>query len=244
MINWSFLKLSQISHYLSQINSSGILGIYKLLILFGVILSVCFTLPMSIFLSPILLILLFPFYILNFSLKFFYKKFPKESIFKQDYNCKLLNLGDTKALEACQELLNICQIDGQLKLGLFKESPCHYKILCLENSAGDLIGFVEFFSKTGEEEHICIEKLIMNSKYEGLGFTRLLVESLQELKYVSSIEVWALWRSESFYKKLGFVDVVALSTIESKNMEDLVEDSRNLKRVFGDFGPLLIWNRD
>jgi hypothetical protein len=88
----------------------------------------------------------------------------------------------------------------------------------------------------------------MNSKYEGLGFTKVLVQALQALN-LSSIEVWSLWRSESFYKSLGFVDVVALSPGESKkkmresftSLEEL-EDASSLKRVVGDFGPLLIWN--
>jgi hypothetical protein len=88
----------------------------------------------------------------------------------------------------------------------------------------------------------------MNSKYEGLGFTQVLVEALQSLD-ISSIEVWSLWRSESFYKNLGFVDVVALSPDVQKkkiresftSLEEL-EDASSLKRVVGDFGPLLIWN--
>lgn len=90
----------------------------------------------------------------------------------------------------------------------------------------------------------------MNSKYEGLGFTKVLVEALQKLD-ILSVEVWSLWRSESFYKKLGFVDVVALSSVDTRkkikgsfsSLEELEDScSKNLKRVVGDFGPLLIWN--
>ena len=259
MINWSFRKLSLVAETLSLQNSSGIVRVYKTLLLFGLILSVSLTIFVICVSSPIIIILFLPFCLINNSLKLLSRLFTREKMtVNKDYSIKLLKLGDTEALKACQELLEICQVDGQLKLGLFKDSPCHYKILYLQGNNGDLIGFVEFFSRVGEEEyfifsdnirHICIEKLIMNSEYEGFGFTKVLVESLQELTFVSSIEVWSLWRSESFYKKLGFVDVVALQQEYTRKggkrgsfIQDL-QDSKNLKRVVGDFGPLLIWNR-
>lgn len=246
MINWSFHKLSVLAEKLSLINTCGLVGIYKTLILVGILISLSLTIFSLVMSSPLIITLFVPLYFLNIAFKFIQLIFKRNDKI-QKFKTKLLNLGDTMELQACQELLEILQVDGELKLGLFKDSPCVYKILYLESADSELIGFVEFFSRVGEEEHVCIEKLIMNCKYEGLGFTKVLVQALQELD-VLSVEVWSLWRSEGFYKKLGFVDVVALSSGDSRKKKksysflEEYDDSKNLKRVVGEFGPLLIWN--
>jgi hypothetical protein len=147
MINWSFHKLSLIAQKLSLINSSGILGVYKSFILIGLLLSLSIIITTLVVSSPLIITLFIPLYILNFCTK------SIKRVFKKEYKTrsKLLALGDTKELDACQELLEICQVEGQLKLGLFKDSPCVYKILYLECDS-ELIGFVEFFSRIGQEE--------------------------------------------------------------------------------------------
>lgn len=148
MINWTFHKLSRLADRLSLVNSSGILGVYKTFILLGLLISLFIIIVSLILSSPIIIALFLPLYFLTFSFKLFKKLFKKQL----KTRTKLLNLGDTTELEACQQLLEICQVDGQLKLGLFKDSPCVYKILYLESDTSEVIGFIEFFSRIGEEE--------------------------------------------------------------------------------------------
>lgn len=136
---------------LSLLNTSGILGVYKTFILVGIIISLSITIFSLVVSSPLIITLFLPLYFLAFSFKTFKRLFKKEDKVSK-FRTKLLTLGDTKELQACQELLEICQVDGDLKLGLFKDSPCVYKILYLESDNSELIGFVEFFSRIGEEE--------------------------------------------------------------------------------------------
>ena len=153
MINWSFHKLSLLAEQLSLVHSSGILGVYKSCILIGLSLSLVIILLVIIISSPVIFIIFIPLSIGNYFWRFLrriFKVFKKE--LKVVTRSKLLNLGDTSELDNCQQLLDNLQVDGQLKLGLYKDSPCVFKILYLETVDCELVGFVEFFSRIGQEE--------------------------------------------------------------------------------------------
>lgn len=102
-----------------------------------------------------------------------------------------------------------------------------------QDPSATLIGFVEFFHKASDPTRIFIDKLIMNTHYEGLGFSRRLVRELQALPNLASVEVWSLWKSESFYKALGFVDVISVTSDPAHVAET--------RRVVRPYGPLLTW---
>ncbi|KAJ3297513.1 hypothetical protein HK104_000415 [Borealophlyctis nickersoniae] len=95
----------------------------------------------------------------------------------------------------------------------------------LKLSVDELIGFVEYYHQTPTPAHITIHRIFFNPKYERHGFSRELVRELHRKK--ESVEVWSLWSSESFYKGLGYGDVMA-------------PDGH---RVQAEWGPLLVWVR-
>lgn len=49
----------------------------------------------------------------------------------------------------------------------------------------------------------------------------------------SYIHVWSVWHAESFYKHLGF-----------RNVVDTTDEIRRGRKVEGKFGPFLVWSRD
>ena len=84
----------------------------------------------------------------------------------------------------------------------------------------NLIGFVEYFSKTHESAaSIWIEKFVISNLYADHGFSKRLLRKLQHTEGINSISVWSLWHSEPFFKSLGFRSVytpnspVASSTV-------------------------------
>ncbi|KAJ3172300.1 hypothetical protein HK101_011167 [Irineochytrium annulatum] len=97
----------------------------------------------------------------------------------------------------------------------------------VEPRINDLIAFLEFNHNVGDPRHLRIEKLLVSSMYENLGFGRRLLRELHRRTRVESIEVWALWHAESFYKGLGYIDMRA----------------PNGEKVAAAWGPLLVWSR-
>ncbi|KAI8910560.1 hypothetical protein DFJ77DRAFT_470189 [Powellomyces hirtus] len=89
----------------------------------------------------------------------------------------------------------------------------------------DLVGFIEYFHTIDNPQHICIDKLYINTAYEGMGFSRRLIQELHRLPRILTVEVWSLWHTERFYKEHGYVDV----------------PHPKGGRVQADWGPLLIW---
>ena len=51
-----------------------------------------------------------------------------------------------------------------------------------------------------------------------------------------SIQVWSVWHAESFYKSLGFRNILEYPSSGS------LRDGRKPKKVEGEFGPHLVWN--
>ncbi|KAJ3323056.1 hypothetical protein HDV06_002502 [Boothiomyces sp. JEL0866] len=62
-----------------------------------------------------------------------------------------------------------------------------------------------------------------------IGFCEI-IRKLMYLPGVNSIQVWSVWGAESFYKSLGFRNVLKHS------------EGGRPRRVEGEYGPLLIWN--
>ncbi|KAJ3012035.1 hypothetical protein HKX48_006529 [Thoreauomyces humboldtii] len=89
----------------------------------------------------------------------------------------------------------------------------------------DLVGFIEYFHAIDSPANICIDKLYINTAYEGMGFSRRLIQELHRLARIETVEVWSLWHTERFYKEHGYVDV----------------PHPKGGRVQADWGPLLIW---
>ncbi|KAJ3180720.1 hypothetical protein HDU87_001833 [Geranomyces variabilis] len=71
----------------------------------------------------------------------------------------------------------------------------------------DLVGFIEYFHALDDPRHICIDKLYINTAYEGMGFSRRLIQELHRLPRILTVEVWSLWHTERFYKEHGYLDV-------------------------------------
>ncbi|KNC99510.1 uncharacterized protein SPPG_04902 [Spizellomyces punctatus DAOM BR117] len=92
-------------------------------------------------------------------------------------------------------------------------------------STRDLVGFIEYFHGAEDSCHLCIDKLYVNTAYEGLGFSRRLIKELHRLPGIETIEVWSLWHTEHFYKEHGYTTV----------------PHPQGGRVEAEWGPLLIW---
>ncbi|KAJ3156408.1 hypothetical protein HDU89_004190 [Geranomyces variabilis] len=91
----------------------------------------------------------------------------------------------------------------------------------------DLVGFIEYFHALDDPRHICIDKLYINTAYEGMGFSRRLIQELHRLPRILTVEVWSLWHTERFYKEHGYLDV----------------PHPKGGRVQAEWGPLLVWMR-
>ncbi|KAJ3253025.1 hypothetical protein HK103_001035 [Boothiomyces macroporosus] len=93
-----------------------------------------------------------------------------------------------------------------------------------------LIGFCEYFSVRDKPGQINIDKLNVSTTYADRGFSKKIIRKLMYLPGVTSIQVWSVWGAESFYKSLGFRNVLKYG------------EGGRPRRVDGDYGPLLIWN--
>lgn len=75
-----------------------------------------------------------------------------------------------------------------------------------------------------------------------LGFSKRIIRKLMNTVGCDCIQVWSVWHAESFYKGLGFRNVVEYPTQE----EGKITKGPGVKpiRVEGEHGPLLAWHAD
>ncbi|KAJ3271035.1 hypothetical protein HDV01_007116 [Terramyces sp. JEL0728] len=120
-----------------------------------------------------------------------------------------------------------------------QRSGNEHHVLSLWNQADNsdidlskLIGFCEYFSTPDKPGQINIDKLNVSTAYADRGFSKKIIRKLMYLPGAASIQVWSVWGAESFYKSLGF-----------RNVLKYVDSSRP-RRVDGEYGPLLIWTHN
>lgn len=70
-----------------------------------------------------------------------------------------------------------------------------------------------------------------------VGFSKRIIRKLMNTPDCLAIQVWSVWHAESFYKALGFRNVLEPTPPGAAN-------NRRARKVEGEHGPLLAWTAD
>ncbi|KAH6600430.1 hypothetical protein BASA50_002327 [Batrachochytrium salamandrivorans] len=114
----------------------------------------------------------------------------------------------------------------------------------------NLVGFADYFSQSHASpiSGISIDRLIISNTYTNMGFSKRLLRKLQHTPDIHTIHVWSLWHTVQFYKGLGFINVyeecISEEPIVLTQPRKLHRKRSKLRRIEGEWGPLLCWQKD